>query len=85
MKKTSVIMTAAFVLAIGSAFTTKAFNPTGFTKDENGQVISAPTNEANCALNLTTNCSITVSGTTYSPVYDAAANIGITAKQLRHN
>ena len=85
MKKTQLFIAAAFVLATASAFTTKAFNVTGFAKDGLGNVVSAPTNEAGCAVNNTNDCSITVSGTVISPVYDAAIHIGSDAFILKFN
>lgn len=84
MKKT-ILVAAIFVFAIASAFTTRAFNVTGWANDSSGNPVSAATNESGCALNLITNCSITVSSKTYKPVYDAQANIGDPTKILKHN
>jgi hypothetical protein len=84
MKRT-ILIAAIFMFAIASAFTTKAFNVTGWANNGLGNPVSASTNEAGCALNPTINCSITVSGVTYNPVYDAQANIGDPNKILKHN
>src|SRR6266498_3716406 len=68
MKKSLIIMSLAFALAIGSAFTVKV-NPTGFKK-VGSTVYSGPTNNANCAAQSTGSlCSILVEGDPATTVY----------------
>ena len=87
MKKTNLFFVAiAFILATTSAFTVKkTFNFTGFAKNASGTIVSAPTNETGCALNQTTDCTITVATKVLSPVYNSAANVGNSADILKFN
>ena len=84
MKKTILIATI-FVFAIASAFTTKAFNVTGWANNSSGNPVSGTVDQANCAINLTTNCTMTVNDVFYSTVYDSKTNIGQNGKILKHN
>jgi hypothetical protein len=73
MKKSAILMSVAFVLAIGSAFTSKLVNPTGY-KVVSGATRSGETNNANCAVQASgTDCSFQFSGSPVSPVYSSAA------------
>jgi Family of unknown function (DUF6520) len=84
MKKL-ILVAAVFVFAIGSAFTTKSvFNPTGWSKDSGGNVISGITNDPNCALNGgDTNCSIP--NQALSACYDTQTDIQVAHKELKFN
>lgn len=72
----------ALVVGAASAFSPK-FNPTGWYR-VSGSDFSGPTDQANCAITLTTNCTVTDGlGIQHSPVYDAQANIGDAAHVLK--
>jgi hypothetical protein len=74
MKKTRIFMIAAFVLAVGSAFTSAkvhSYNPTGWYPN-GSSCSSAATNQPNCSTSNTgSNCSITVGLSNFGTVYDS--------------
>lgn len=85
MKKRNLFVITAFVLAIASAFTTKALdNPTGYLKIA-GTVYSGPTNDSRCAVdNGPTPCTIMVGSDAEGPVYDSQGDINNPDYVLTH-
>jgi len=87
MKKSKILFLLVFALAIGSAFASNIqkhhFNPTGWATSDCTK--SAATNEAGCADQAGTNCTITVNFTNYSPVSNSSANCSLGTHILRHN
>jgi type 1 fimbria pilin len=82
MKMTLLFVAVALIVAAASAFSPK-FNVTGWYK-VSGTDFSGTTDQANCAITNTNNCSITDgSGVKHTPVYDAEANIGDEAHVLK--
>ncbi len=72
-------MAVAFVLAIGSAFTTNIkkhnFNPTGYYTSDCSK--SGVTNSTSCSTTAgSTNCFITILGNNLSPVADNSTDCG---------
>lgn len=87
MKKSVILMSAAFVLALGSAFTTKLANPTGFY-NTGSEVVSGETDNAGCQVQTNGSlCTIQFLGNPVSPVYETQADAEnqTSTKILRHN
>jgi hypothetical protein len=87
MKKSVILMSAAFVLAIGSAFTTKVLNPTGYY-NTGSSIVSGATDNSACQVQTSGSlCTINFQGNDVSPVYDTEddATNQVSTKILRHN
>lgn len=81
-----ILIVAAFVFAIASAFTTKAFNVTGWANDGLGNPVSGTVDQSNCTINNTgANCTMTVAGTAFGTVYDSQADINVSGKVLKQH
>ena len=83
MKKT-ILIAAAFVFAVASAFTTKAFNVTGWANDGLDNPVSGTADQPNCSINNTgANCTMTVSNVLYGTIYDSQTDIGVSTKVFK--
>ena len=85
MKKTSIFMAIAFVLAVGSAFTTRNFiSPVG--KDPNSippnQCTAGTINQSGCLVQSGTQCTVTLPD---AAIVDAFDGTCAEANRLKHN